>query len=114
RKTGAKVRAKLRKWYVKYKDADGIIRRVPGYSNKEATKALAVELERQAARIATGLADPTEAQRKRPLADHLAEWHADLTARGNTAKHADLSRTRARVVIEAAGAVRIGDLTPSA
>jgi hypothetical protein len=111
-KTGKIIRSKLKKWYVKYRDADGIIQRVPGFTNKEATRALAVELERKAARLASGLADPTEDQRKRPLADHLAEWHTDLIGRGNTAKHADLSSQRARCIVAIHRGGKVAEIAP--
>lgn len=35
-----------RKWYVEYRDADGIVRRKAGYTDKAATQQLAAELER--------------------------------------------------------------------
>ena len=31
------VRKKLKKWYVKYRDADGVVRSVPGFNDKAAT-----------------------------------------------------------------------------
>ena len=85
-KTGRKKVRKLRKWYVKYKDADGIERRVPGYRDKEATRAYGTELERKAARRHVGLSDPFEDQLKRPLIEHLADYKVFLASKGNTSK----------------------------
>ena len=51
-KTGRKMKRKSRKWYVKYRDADGVVRRVPGYNDKEATRQLAADLERPGPRVA--------------------------------------------------------------
>lgn len=58
--TGKRVRRKLKRWYVRYRDADGIVRKVPGFKDKEATKALAHQLETKAARKQVGLIDPFE------------------------------------------------------
>ena len=52
-KTGETIRKKTRKWYVEFRDGSGIVRRVPGYVDKEATRQLAAKLERQSAREAT-------------------------------------------------------------
>ena len=41
---------KTRKWYIEYRDADGIRQRVPGYVDKAATQQKAAELERESER----------------------------------------------------------------
>ena len=51
--------------------------------------------------------------RPRPLADHVADWHAYLLAKGSTRQHADLSRNRVARIIELARLGRISELTPS-
>src|SRR5205823_3523733 len=60
---------KLRRWYVKYRDADGIVRRVAGYADREATKQLAARLEREAARRQEGMIDPCAEHHRKPLAE---------------------------------------------
>ena len=45
-KDGKPVLAESRKWYVEHRDADGIVRRVPGFTDKKATEQLAARLER--------------------------------------------------------------------
>ena len=57
--TGRKTKHKLKKWYVKYRDAGGVVKRVPGYTDKEATRQLAAQLERQAAQEASGMGTGT-------------------------------------------------------
>ena len=47
RTTGAKTTRELRKWYAEYRDADGVLQKVPGYTDKKATEQLAARLERQ-------------------------------------------------------------------
>src|SRR5579872_6085770 len=94
KKTGKK--RKLKRWYVKYRDADGIVRRVRGYTDKEATKQLAARLERNAARGKEGMVDPFEAHHKRPLAEHVEDYRRYLAAEGNTADY--VAQTCSRVL----------------
>ena len=80
--TGRKVRRKLKKWYIKYRDADGKVRCVPGYTDKAATQQLAAELEREAAQRTSGVIDRFSEQRKRPIAEHLADYERYLEGKG--------------------------------
>ena len=97
-------------WYMRYKDADGRWRTKKGCVDKAATERMANKLEADAAQCRAGLVDPKEAARRRhearPLSGHLDDWKADLSGRGNTAKHADLSRSRAGRVVEFGDFVR--------
>jgi integrase len=111
KKTGK--RRKLSRWYVKYRDADGIVRRVRGYTDKEATKQLAARLERNAARGKEGMVDPFEAHHKRPLAEHLSDWEAAQLAEGATPKHVRQTVACARRVIEGCGFALMSDLSAS-
>src|SRR5688500_8234061 len=99
-RTRQKETRRSRKWYVKYRDADGIIRKVPGYTDKEATRQLAAELERQAARRHAGMTDPFELHRKRPLAGHLEDYAAHLSAKNDTDKHVKLTISRIRAILD--------------
>ena len=83
---------KLRRWYVKYKDADGIVRRVKGHTDREATKQLAARLERDAARRQEGMIDPCVESHRKPLAEHLDDYRRCLLAKGDTEKHAGQTR----------------------
>jgi hypothetical protein len=47
---GQKVLLENRKWYVEYRDASGVVRKVPGFADKKATEQLAADLEKKAAR----------------------------------------------------------------
>src|SRR5690349_21445813 len=69
-------------WTIQYRDAAGRIRRVKGYKDKAATKQLAAKLEKNIERGEQGLIDPHKAQKARPLAEHIAEYVADLNAAG--------------------------------
>ena len=108
-----KYRDFSRKWYIKYKDAHGEWQRVPGYSDKEATAQLAAELERKAEQIQSGLADPHESGKLRPLSEHLGEFRLCLQGSSNSDKH--VSQTCARITRLLTGCEfeRWVDITPS-
>lgn len=95
-----KVTKTSRKWYIEFRDAEGIRRRVPGYTDKPATQQLAAELERRAAQEQSGLVDRFAEHRKRPLTEHVDDFHEALAAKGTTEKHADLVTGRVRRALE--------------
>ena len=82
--TGKKTKHKLKKWYVKYRDGNGVVKRVAGYTDKEATRQLAAQLERNAAREASGMVDQYEQHRKRPLIKHVEDYRKHLEGKGDT------------------------------
>ncbi len=100
RTDGKMVVKQSAKWYVKYRDADGIVRCIPGYADKEATKQLEARLVKEAALSQEGVVDRYKAHRTRPLKQHLEEFRQSLLAKGNTAKHAELTFSRAKSVME--------------
>src|SRR5262245_31174339 len=104
-------------WSYRYVDENGRRRRRNGCSDLAVTKQLAAKVEADVARIKAGLIDPRALAYRdheaRPLADHLADWHAYLTAKGSTRQHALLSRNRVRRLIDLAGVARVSELVPS-
>ncbi len=88
------------KWYVKYRDAEGIVRCVPGYTDKEASKQLEARLTKEAALANEGVVDVYKEHRSRPLGEHLADFRQSLLDKGDTAKQAQQVTTRARAIIE--------------
>ncbi len=71
---GTRVTKKTRKYCVEYRDAQGILRRRPGYTDRKAIEQLASELERRAAREQSGLVDKYAEHRKRPLLEHVDDY----------------------------------------
>ncbi len=80
--TGRKVKTKSKKWWGQYKDSLGRLRRVPLSVDKQCAQAMLTRITRQVEREKAGLVDPTEEQRKRPLAEHLHEFESYLRNRG--------------------------------
>ncbi len=111
--TGKKVKRKLSKWYVKYKDADGEWQRVPGFTDKGATQELAAKLEREAELGRRGVFDPFEKHRKTPLATHVDDFKEQLRDKGNSAKHVGLIADRVEAVIDFCGFAFFSDVSAS-
>ncbi|MBL8795418.1 MAG: tyrosine-type recombinase/integrase [Planctomycetia bacterium] len=113
--TGKKTRVKSRKWYIKYTDANGIVRKVPGFTDKTATRARAHELETNVARQRAGLPVHFEEQAKRPVADQLAEFEASLRranrGKPRSARYVDLLVSRVRRIISECGFGTTAEIT---
>ena len=93
-----------RKWYVKYRDADGIVRCVPAYTDKEASKQLEARLLKEAALAEEGVVDRYKEHRCRPLREHLEDFNEWLLTQDNSEKHASQTMRRCEKVIEGCGA----------
>ena len=87
---------------------------VPLCPDLSRSKTMLNRLLSEAAMARVGLGDPYADHRKKPLAEHLDDWEADLLARKRTGKHAALSANRARRVAEACKFRMLGDLSASA
>src|SRR5262245_7950546 len=85
--TRERVRTKSKKWWGRYRAADGCEKRVPLARDKTAAQAMLADLLRKVEREMAGIADPFEQHRKRPLKEHLADWQTYLLNKGNTEKH---------------------------
>jgi len=87
--SGEKVKTKSKKWWGQFKDANGKLKRVPLAVDKAAAQAMLNKLVKQIEREKAGLVDPTEEQRKRPLAEHINQFESCLRNKGVSEKHAD-------------------------
>ncbi len=99
------------KWYFKYRDAQGRLRRAAGGRDRSATLALANEMERRVARERAGLVDPHEQQARRPIAEHVEDFLRHLEAKRDAPEHIANVRRHVSAVVEALGVRRIGDLS---
>jgi integrase len=113
-KTGQRIKKKSKKWWGRYRDENGIERRVPLAVDKGAAQAMLSELVKKAERRAAGLEDPFEVHRRTPLADHLADFRQFLEGKGNTEKHARQTCNRVQTILNGCKFVRLGDVSPSA
>jgi integrase len=99
-KTGKKVKARSKKWWGRYREENGVEKRVPLATDKTAAKAMLNERVRKAERKAAGLEDPFEKHRKRPLSEHLQDYTKYLTDKGSSSDHVDLTTQRITDVID--------------
>ncbi len=60
-----------------------------------------------------GMADPYEAHRKRPLADHLSDFRTALSAKGNSPRYVALVLGRVQAVADDCGWQTLNDLSAS-
>jgi integrase len=106
-----------KKYVIQYFDEHGRRRKMTGATDKTVTQRIARDLENRVALRREGVIDARDDARRdheaRRLAEHLADWQADLLARGNTPKHAVLFSERARRVVNLAKAERLSDLAPA-
>ena len=114
------------KWTIGFADHRGAPRRLPGFTSKRESESLgrtlenlvaarvsgqplSVELERWIAGLpdairtklgAWGLLDPARVAAGKTIAEHMADWKAFLTSRGNTGKHVETSASHVRRIAD--------------
>jgi hypothetical protein len=96
---GTRCTVESPKWYGKYRDADGIERKQPLYTDRTASEQQLAELVRQAERKQAGLVDPFEPHRERLLSDHLDDFRRHLESKGNSTTHVDLTHARVKSLL---------------
>ena len=111
-KDGERIRKKSKYWYIDYRVAEGIRKRVKGYKDKQATLQLAAKLEREAEFADVGMTDKYEKYRKTPLKEHLADYRESLKV-GNTVAHVKVTHTRVKRVFDDCGFQYWPDIQPS-
>ncbi len=90
-------------WYIKYRDANGLVRKVMGFTDKTATRQRAAELERHTELGKAGLVNPYEVHGKTPLNEHFEAFRRHLESKGNTSKHSTLTDARVSAVCTGCG-----------
>jgi excisionase family DNA binding protein len=109
-KDGTKYLKPSKRWYFNYRDTNGIVRRMKGFSDLKATEQLAIETERRVARQRLGYADPAEEHATRPLADHLEDYGRFLEGKGGTQRHREHTLARCEAVFRGCGFSYLRDI----
>lgn len=125
------------KFYCELRTADGRIMRLPGFNNQRLTESLGRNVQRLIDCRASGEGLPQDTSKwietlpqhttevlarwgllqghtlaaGTALSEHIADWRADLLARGNTEEHADTSAHRVGSVAKACGFKFYGDIS---
>jgi site-specific recombinase XerC len=114
----ASLRKRGRTWYVRYRDANGKQTEVKAGPDKGVAKTIANHIESQVRAIKTGTMDPREAgwneAERKPLTDHVNDWHNVLIARGRVRRYAEMAREKVLRLIDLIPAQRISQITLSA
>jgi len=113
RNTGQKTSRKSKKWWGRYRDANGAERRVPLAADKAAAQAMLNELVKNVERRVAGLVDRFDEHRKRPIGEHLADFEQHLKSKGITGDQVKLVSSRSRRIINGCNAAFIGDISAS-
>ena len=117
KKTGAT--RKLKKWYAKYSNAQGVTCKVPLSTNKTAAKTMLGDIIRRVEMERAGLIDPSAVDHQaRPIREHFEKWEQELTlavSEGAVGQHhADNTFRCARRIIDGAGFVFVRDIAATA
>lgn len=111
--TGKTVTTKSKKWWGKYRDVSGKIRREPLAADKGVAQTMLNDKVRRAEREKAGLIDPTDEQRKRPLAQHLTEFKRYLQNKNVTPKQVQTAIAQIQRIVDANKWKFIGDISAS-
>jgi excisionase family DNA binding protein len=82
-------------------------------TNKTAAELMLAEMIRKAELADRGITDPYEHHKQRPLAEHLADFRAALTAKGNTPEYVALVSGRLLALADGCGWRTLCDLSAS-
>lgn len=85
--TGESESYQLSKWYGKYRDENGVLRKVPFSEDKSAAQAMLADLLRNVERRKAGLIDPLANQTDRPVVDFVNEYQRHLEVKKRSERH---------------------------
>jgi integrase/recombinase XerD len=85
--TGEQSTHELRKWYARYRDANGVVQRVALCTDKTAAQAMLADLIRKAERQQAGIIDPASEQLARTIKEHIEEFRKHLLVKARSDKH---------------------------
>ncbi|MEZ5952208.1 MAG: site-specific integrase [Planctomycetaceae bacterium] len=97
----------------RYKDENGIERRVPLATDKASAQAMLNEIVKKVERRMAGIIDRFDDQRTRPLSEHLTDFETHLRSKGVSAHQVKSVLYRARRIIDGCKAKVIGDFLAS-
>lgn len=99
------------KYVICDRDAAGKRVRIPAYTDRQASKQKLARYEKAKAHGAEGLIDPFEEHKARPLTEHVADYIADMKAKGRDGKYVYNCDKRLAKLIAECGWKALGDIT---
>jgi integrase len=113
----ASLRKRGRYWYVRYRDFDGKSVEEKAGPDKSVANRYRAEVESRLAGVKMGVVDPREAKwaeaERKPILEHVEDWHKFLLSKGSTIIHAKGARRKAARLIECARITRLSGLSLS-
>jgi integrase len=107
-----KVSVKSKKWYG-FVEKNGKRKAIPLCTDLQKSKGLLNKLLDDVTEEKNGRGDRFKDHRQRPLSDHLDDWKNFMMAGGGTEKHATLSHSRVKRIVEGCKFVFFEDLSAS-
>jgi site-specific recombinase XerD len=111
--TGERVKGKSRKWWGRFRDVDDREKRVPLAVDRAAAQAMLNEYVRRVERQKVGLIEPTDEHRRKPIAQHVADYEKHLKSKANAPRYIDLAIGRLKALLAGCTFKSIGQITPS-
>jgi integrase len=115
KKPSDRARGAAGKWTAWWVDEHGKRRKRVAFTDRKKSLELALHLEAEARRVREGLADPGERRRReatgRAVEDHIADYRANLLAKGDGVKHADQIAGALRRLLGSAGVASLADVS---
>lgn len=102
-KNGKSVLLNTKKWYIEYKDEYGVMKAVPGFTDRKATEYHANQLVKTAERIRCGYRPKESHQLSRPLLHHLKEYREYMLNKGTSQGQVNQVYNRASKITEECG-----------
>jgi hypothetical protein len=106
----ARVFKRGKKWYARYRDAEGNERKEAGFTDKTATLQPAVKREHEADLVRKGLLAAPQPHRDRSLPEDLTAFRSALSNKDVTASQVDLVVVRCERVCDGCGFGTVGGI----
>jgi len=104
----------MKKWYIRYRDQDGKLKTVPGFTDKTATQQYAAKLERDASMIRAGLLEPAVLYQNISLDEHLATFETSLKSKDVSPDQVKLVVNRCKALFKVARITRLSGMSAEA
>ncbi len=111
--SGDRIRVESKCWYAEWWDDNGKRYRRKLCINREASQVMLGDLVAELDRQRAGITDPFETHRKRPIGEHVADFHRYLVAKGRTPKHAAKTLAQIQLVVRGCEFAFLSDLSAS-
>ncbi len=112
-KTGKTVKVNSKKWWGRYRDADGSEKRVPLARDKAAAQTMLNEMVVKVERRAAGMIDPFDDHTRRPMKEHVDEFEEHQWSKGNSRQHVGEIAAKVRKIVAGCKWTFIRDITAS-